>query len=643
MTTVDSQPEAVEAGETVSPVVEQARSEQKPRGLFGLGGRLLPEGLFSREGVTASYVTKEVLLGVTIGFAQVPESVAFAFLAHVRPHVALHAAWIVGLFCSLLGGRPGMVNGATGAFAAIIATFLPAPTVPGGNGAHVELLFPSVIVAGLFMLAASAANLSRFILLLPAPVMVGFCNGLAIVIGMAQLHPFRDEASASGWKSGPELLWMLLITFVAMVTMEFLPKVPLNVFKVIPSSLVAILLAVALEFAVVRPSGAKTATIGDVSEFTAETAFPIPFFVDHPSTGYNLAAIVGSWTAVKNIVVQGFLLCVVGAIESLMTSEVVESFAKTPSEGDRTVFAMGLGNIVSGFFGGMGGNAMIGLSTINVLNGGRGRMAPTCTALVVMASVMGAYRLLNYIPVAALAGIMIVVVLHTFKWFSLGMIAAALLPKFLRDRLNLHRKVPRIEALVVFVVTVVSKEANIALAVVTGVAICAVSHAWNSGHDLQITEAMSGAVKIYNIEGALFFTSANRLLKYLDPEADPEEVEVRFGQSSLMDFTSVEVLNKLALSYKACGKTITFHTLNLSSQKIIEKANHLVTAIEYTDSTISVPRVPSFTDGFRADPMVAEGVFDSVLSRAVQEPEACKDEDLEKACPAEREEVTMSI
>ncbi|CAE6956763.1 ybaR [Symbiodinium natans] len=327
-------------------------------------GRFVPPDLLTREGVTPSYITKEVLLGVTIGFAQVPESVAFAFLAHVRPHVALHAAWIMGLFCSLLGGRPGMINGATGAFAAIIATFLPAPNVPGGNGAHVELLFPSVMLAGLFMLVASASNLSRFILLLPTPVMVGFCNGLAIVIGMAQLHPFHDESSLSGWKEGYELLWMLVITATSMATMEFLPKVPLQLFKVIPSSLMAILVAILIEFAIVRPCGWRTDTIGDVSEFTSETAFPIPFFVQHPSTGYNLHGIIDSWSSIQSILVQGILLCVVGSIESLMTSEVVESFTKTPSEGDRTLFAMGLGNMVSGFLGGMGGNAMtLGLGT----------------------------------------------------------------------------------------------------------------------------------------------------------------------------------------------------------------------------------------------------------------------------------------
>jgi len=233
------------------------------------------------EGWTVKHVTKEVLLGLTIGFAQIPESVAFAFLAHVKPPIALHAAWMIGLVCSIFGGRPAMVNGATGAFAAIISTFLPPPVENGGNGAGIELLFPSVMFAGLLMLLVGSLNLSKFILLLPAPVMIGFCNGLAIVIGAAQLHPFQDPETHD-WKSGAELWWMITITLVSMLVMEFLPKIPLKIFKLIPSSLVAILMAVLIEFAIVRPTGSRTDTIRDVSEFTSETALPIPFFRGHP-------------------------------------------------------------------------------------------------------------------------------------------------------------------------------------------------------------------------------------------------------------------------------------------------------------------------------------------------------------------------
>eukprot|EP00928_Gymnodinium_smaydae_P023110 TRINITY_DN19194_c0_g2_i1.p1 TRINITY_DN19194_c0_g2~~TRINITY_DN19194_c0_g2_i1.p1 ORF type:complete len:637 (-),score=98.71 TRINITY_DN19194_c0_g2_i1:257-2116(-) len=552
---------------------------------------------FDTSGVTAQYVTKEVLLGMTIGFAQIPESVAFAYMAHIRPPIALHAAWMVGLFCSLLGGRPGMVNGATGAFAAIISTFLPKPDVVGGNGAGIELLFPSVMVAGVFMLIVSVTKLSRFILLLPSPVMIGFCNGLAIVIGLAQLHPFKDTKTHE-WRTGMELFWMLLITIVAMLTMEYMPKVPLKigkikVFEVIPSSLLAIISSIVIQYGIVIPSGGYTDTIGDVSEFTSETALPIPFFVDHVSTNYNLSLITAEG-ATQKILLQGFLLALVGSIESLMTSEVVESYVKTPSNGDRTVAAMGLGNILSGFFGGMGGNAMIGLSTINSLNGGKGRLAPTTTALVVLIATVGAYPALNVIPVSALAGIMLVVVLHTFKWFSVPMVLASFMPQRMRIglteskfnflKMDFRRKIPRTEAAVIVLVTLMSIYLNIAYAVCAGAAVCALMFSWSAAGEFAVDEMFVGETKVYKINGPLYFATSNRLVKMLDPVMDPNTVEVHLGQSCVLDYSGMECMNKLTSKYKAADKTISFHQVTTTGQRLINKSAGLCMQLNYTKS-----------------------------------------------------------
>ena len=415
---------------------------------------------------------KEILLGIIICMAQIPESIAFAYLARVRPPVALHAAWVVGLVCALLGGRPGMINGATGAFAAIVSSFLEEPLTAGGNGAGVELLFPSVMVGGVLMLAVWGLKLDRLITMLPLPVMIGFCNGLAIVIGLAQLHPFNAppcttdggaaavggahrtrELSASGtscsdtgFKQGPELWWMMLIMLTAMFIMEFLPKVPkptklvdkpawskpflvlLIVLLELPSSMISIIVSIVLEFYLVRPLGYRTDTIGDKEKFTQADALPRPFFLDDQ---YDMSVLSRPGSATQ-ILTQGILLCAVGCIESLMTAEVVSGFTKTSHHSGLVVGAMGLGNIISGFLGGMGGNAMIGLSTIACLNGGKGRIAPLTTALGIVICVAAAYQVLNFIPMAALAGIMIVVVLHTFKWFSIPMLLAILLPERLR-------------------------------------------------------------------------------------------------------------------------------------------------------------------------------------------------------------------
>jgi len=561
-----------------------------------------------QDGWTKEYVVREVLLGITICFAQIPESVAFAFMAHVKPPIALHAAWIVGLICSLFGGRPGMVNGATGAFAAIIGTFIPNAGT-GKNGEGVELLFPSVMLAGVLMFVVSATKLSRFITLLPSPVMIGFCNGLAFVIGLAQLHPFKDPAT-HGWKTGSEMVWMLIICFASMATMEFLPKLPLKIFKVVPSSLMAIIISIVLEFAVVRPLGSRTDTIRDVSEFTSDTAIPIPFFMKTTAQDYDLSTITTS-NGMTQIGMQGLLLCVVGVIESLMTSEVVEAFTKTPSDGDRTVLAMGAGNLISGFLGGMGGNAMIGLSTVNCLNGGKGRLGPTCTALGIMACVLGAYPLLNFIPVAALAGVMLVVVLHTFKWFSLQMLLAALLPLSVRNRLGLAKKVPRFEVAVIFVVAVLANwpaGTNIAYAVCAGLAMCSVFYAWNSASMFHVTSTVKGDVKFYDVSGPLFFASGNNFKKMMNPDNDPDTVEVRFADNtSVMDFSAMDVLHKVSLSYKGKQKSISFKSLCPQSTKMINKSSVLTGEIVYSE---------------RSDRLDADAVQDPLAARMYEEVEA---------------------
>jgi len=476
-------------------------------------------------------------------------------------------------------------------------------------------LFPSVMLAGVLMLGVTACKLSRFILLLPAPVMVGFCNGLAIVIGAAQLHPFTvsvktynpDGTLASKtheYKSGAELYWMLAITFASMFTMEFLPKIPFKIFKLIPSSLIAIIVSIVMEFAIIRPVGSRTDTIRDVSEFDDSTRFPQPFFLDYlDATDYDLSKITKDWAAIGTVITQGVLLCIVGSIESLMTSEVVEVIVKTPSNGEKTVAAMGFGNILSGFLGGMGGNAMIGLSTINALNGGRGRIAPTCTALVVMFAIVGAYPVLNYIPVAALAGIMLVVVLHTFKWFSLKMVINVL-PRCGRRQLGTQSKVPRIEVVVIVFVTLLCIFTNIAYAVIAGVAVCSMAFSWNAGQTLDVKVSKESDKKIFSVDGPIFFTSANKLKKLLACEDDGfDKVEVWFGYSSLMDYTAIATLHGVAVDHKNAGKTITYNSLNASSVKIIEKANAMVQAIEYTPaSAMSVERIPDIAAGFAHHP-----------------------------------------
>ena len=597
------------------------------------------------------FYTREVLLGIIICMAQIPESIAFAYLARVRPPVALHAAWVIGLVCSIFGGRPGMVNGATGAFAAIVATFLDEPTTPGGNGNGVELLFPSVIVAGFLMLGVWALKLDRFMSMLPLPVMIGFCNGLAIVIGAAQLHPFQaplcvDGANATsahgsgrrlaagactstGWKQGAELWFMILIMFSAMGIMEFLPKVPKPVVHhektedheatplwkkclaypamfvlELPSSMISIIVSIALEFAVIRPAGYHTATIGDVNEFTARDAFPRPFFME---AEYDLS-ILGTGDAWGRIMYQGLLLCAVGCIESLMTAEVVSDFTKTGHHSGLVVAAMGAGNILSGFLGGMGGNAMIGLSTIACLNGGKGRIAPVATAAGIFICVSAAYTVLNFIPMAALAGIMIVVVLHTFKWFSLPMLLAATLPEKARESasenaglkatekvlccgnngaFSLKRKVIRSDVIIMVVTTVLVYFTNIVVAVGGGLALSCMAYAWSSAKQIQIRAYTTpDGVKTYEVDGPLFFAASRELQACFSADTDPEKVVVLFSHGVVFDYTLLDSLVALSAVYKAAGKSIEFRRLHSKSVRMLDKASVLTKQVAYQQEVI---------------------------------------------------------
>lgn len=555
------------------------------------------------------FVKTEVLLGITICFAQIPESVAFAFMAHIKPPIALHAAWVVGLICTLLGGRSAMVNGAEGAFAAIISGFVAEPEVSGGNGAGIELLFPSVMTAGFCMGVVWAVSGQKYITLLAASIMDGFCCGLAIVIGLSQLHPFQE-------KSGAELWWMLLIMVAGLLTMEFVPKLPIKGATLFPSSLLAILVAVAIEYGIVRnvwcgvpddtehrrladetphllshvfgaahrmlesvgggnetssingtASGmCRTDVIGDTTKFTL--TYPYPFFLNDD---YDMALISAS--NIGQIITQGLLLAIAGVVQGLMTVQVVTSYVKTPADTSAVVWSMGLANLVSGFLGGMGGDAMIGLSTINCLNGGRGRLAPTVTALGVMICVMFAYPMLDYIPVAALSGVMIVVVIHTFKWNKIPVVISAALPEAWRPRVNkytervkwlwplhLPLKVDRWEALVIVVVSVLTILINLVVGVGVGVFMTCLRFAWLASQGLTISSTTESDVKTYTVDGPFFFGVSSNFETKFDVQNDPAHVRLRLTSPPL-DYSANEALVKLSSLYRLAGTTFDWSVI----------------------------------------------------------------------------------
>lgn len=545
----------------------------------------------------ADFLKTEILLGITICFAQVPESVAFAFMAHIKPPVALHAAWVVGLICTLLGGRSGMVNGAEGAFAAIIGTFVAVPEIQGQNGAGIELLFPSVMTAGLIMLIIWAVGGDRFIVLMAASIMDGFCCGLAIVIGLSQLHPFQIGHGADmHWRpaNDPTTWFMVLIMMCSMLTMEFVPKIPHKAAKLLPSSLLAIIVAILIEYAIVRnidcdpslvdPDGShgshsgrrldsntsstyKCATdvIGDVTPFSFTS--PYPFFLNDDYLTDGVYAISSS--NIGQIITQGLLLAIAGVVQGLMTTEVVTSYVKTPPHTPSIVWSMGAANLLSGFLGGMGGDAMIGLSTINCLNGGRGRLAPTVTALGVMLCTMVAYPVLDFIPIASLAGVMIVVVLHTFKWAKLPMIVSALLPQSWRRPINekmcgckkfpawlrLPEEVDRWEAIIIVVVSVLTIQFNLVIGVGVGLVLSTLRFAYASSLEtnLRVKKTSTSGSKRYALQGKLFFGSAMRFHTLFDIDSDPDEVVLEMSENAT-EYSAKEALKRVASLYQESGK-----------------------------------------------------------------------------------------
>jgi SulP family sulfate permease len=538
-------------------------------------------------------------------------------MAHIKPPVALHAAWVVGLICTLLGGRSGMVNGAEGAYAAIIGTFIAVPDTPGQNGAGVQTLFPSVMCAGAFMLIIWAVGGDRFVTLMAASIMDGFCCGLAIVIGLSQLHPFQvGHGADSHWRAGddPTTWFMVLIMICSMLTMEFVPKIPWKAAKLLPSSLLAILVAILIEYAIVRfiPCPASSAhdvshrrlyadsddwldgmqkplvgvgadgrrlaetnvtycgtdVIGDVTPFSL--TYPYPFFLDTQYFVNGTYALSASDSG--TIIIQGLLLAIAGVVQGLMTTEVVTSYVKTPAHTPSIVWSMGLANLVSGLLGGMGGDAMIGLSTINCLNGGRGRLAPTVTALGVMLCTIVAYPVLDFIPISALAGVMIVVVLHTFKWAKIPIVLSACLPCSWRKPINesmactplpkwlrLPLEVDRWEALIIVVVSVLTVAFNLVYGVGVGIALSTLRFAYEASLDTNVVAAplVAGSdTKRYVLEGRLFFGSAMRFHTFFDVDNDPSEVVLVMAEKPY-EYSAQDALARVTGLYAAQKKNFT--------------------------------------------------------------------------------------
>lgn len=476
-----------------------------------------------------------LLSGLTVALALVPEAIAFAIVAHVHPLVGLYAAFMVSLITALIGGRPGMISGAAGALAVVMVALV----VEHG----VEYLFATVVLMGVLQIAFGLAKFGKFIRMVPHPVMLGFVNGLAIVIFLAQLSHFKVTVAdgSSHWMHGVQLYAMLGLIALTMVIIYWLPKLT----QIIPSTLAAI----ATVSALVIYFGIDTKTVGDLASIKG--GLPQFHFPDVPL----------DWETLKIIFPYSLILACIGLIESLLTLNLIDDMTQTRGKPNRACVGQGVANVVTGFFGGMGGCAMIGQSMINVTNGAVKNLSGIAASLFLLSFILFASHWIEMIPLAALIGLMFVVSEKTFEWGSL----------------RLFGKVPHADLLVVFTVATVTVFTDLAIAVVVGVIISALVFAWQHAKLIEVrvsTEAHGW--KVYDLHGSLFFASTQNFIALFSPKDDPEEVVIDFKNASVKDHSALEAIDMLAERYSQLGKKLHLRHLSPDCLELLDKAKGMI-------------------------------------------------------------------
>lgn len=503
-----------------------------------------------------SHTKDDLLSGLTVALALVPEAVAFAIIAGVPPLVGLYAAFMICLITSVAGGRPGMISGATGALAVIMVGLVKIGNERGielglGENAGLQYLFAAVILMGVIQIACGTLKLGRFVRLIPQPVMFGFVNGLAIVIFQAQFPMFTEAPTTPGaaWLGGSALFIMGGLVLLTMLISFFLPKLTTTV----PASLIGIVV-VSL---IVILGGVDTLTVSNMASIKGGLPelvnFTIPF----------------NWDTLVFIAPFSVILAAVGLIESLMTLTLIDELTETRGKSNRECVGQGLANIVTGFFGGMGGCAMIGQSIINIRSGGRGRLSGITAGILLLCFILFASPLIERIPLAALTGVMFMVVIGTFEWSSIRILG----------------KIPKADAFVLVLVSVVTVVThNLALAVIAGVIVSALAFAWKSAqHIHRETEMREDGTKVYYLHGPLFFGSITDFSTEFTPAEDPSEVIVDMMDSRVWDHSGIEALQKLAERYRAADKTIHLQHISANCRQLLEKAGSMIDIIVLED------------------------------------------------------------
>ncbi|MDA3811667.1 MAG: SulP family inorganic anion transporter [Spirochaetaceae bacterium] len=498
-------------------------------------------------------IKNDLLSGLTVALALVPEAIAFAFVCHISPMIGLYAAFIVGLVTSILGGRPGMISGATGAVAIVLASLV----VSHG----VEYLFAAVALMGIIQLLAGIFKLGKFVRLIPHPVMLGFVNGLAIVIFIAQLGQFKNGTGENAsWIAGLDLGLMIALVLVTMAIIYFLPKLT----KAVPASLVAIIAATLIAFGLSYTNIYHFRTVIDFVKMLD----PAITTLKGGLPSFHLPEVPFNVETIKIIFPYSVLAASVGLIESLLTLTLIDELTETRGHGNRECFGQGAANLICGFFGAMGGCAMIGQSMINIKSGGRGRLSGISAAMALLAFVMLGSGFIETIPVAALVGVMFIVVISTFEWTSLG---------------NM-KKIPRSDAIIIVLVSLITVVEDLAIAVLIGVIVSALVFAWKRGSQIEIhSETNQKGSKVYHLRGQLFFGSAKNFSDLFNPADDPNDVIIDFHYSRVHDHSGIEAINALAERYSRLGKTLHLIDLSPECAQLLDTAGDMVEVKVYED------------------------------------------------------------
>ena len=508
---------------------------------------------------TGGSIKNDILSGLTVALALVPEAVAFAFVAGISPIVGLYGAFMMGLVTSIFGGRPGMISGATGAMAVVMVHLVSEGNVLGGSDSMgLQYLFAALLLTGIIQIFAGLFRLGKFVRMIPYPVMMGFVNGLAIVIFISQLGMFKSQGE---WLQGVSLYTMMGLVAVTMLIMIFLPMLT----KKIPAALTAIVVV------------SLVVIFGELETETVRS-----FIVANGGDGikaglpsFQFPLISLSLETLFFITPYALILAAIGLIESLMTLNLIDELTDSHGSGNRECVAQGAGNLVNGLFGGMGGCAMIGQSIINIKSGGRGRLSGITASLALLFFILFGSNYIEQVPIAALVGVMFMVVIGTFAWSSF----------------KVWNKVPKADVVVIVLVTLLTVLFDLAIAVLAGVVVSSLVFAWENAKRIRARKRIDEhGVKHYEIYGPLFFGCIELFNSKFDPKNDPDEVVIDFKESRIVDQSAIECVNKLTERYLKNGKNIHLRHLSPDCVKLIEKAEKIcdVNVLEDPDYFVAI-------------------------------------------------------